>query len=539
MAEKTLKVKYVGDEASLKRTVAGIDRMHASLGSKVRGIGTTVARGLGTAAKASGVALLAIGGFALKAAAEAQTVGAQTRAAIESTGGAAGVTAKQVDALATSIQGYSGISDEAVASGANMLLTFTNIKNAAGEGNDIFDQSTKVLADMSTALGTDMKTSAIGLGKALNDPVRGVTALRRVGVSFTEAQEKQIAAMVKAGDTMGAQKLILGELTTEFGGSAKAIGSTFTGQLNIAKETVGNALESIGGTLITKLGPILPTITNAIMSLVNIVGPVLGQLLGVVAKTIGELLPILAPVVRVLGTQLAGVVRQLAPLLKQLLPPLAQLVKAILPLVPLGIRLILLVLKPLIPVINFVITRALVPLVNAFVDVVRFIVGKVQPTLKVMAGVFRSVFGGIKDFVLGVWDAIWGGIRTVINFVIGGLQTLINAGIRAYNFVANLPFNPMDPVAAVTLPRLAHGTRSFAGGAAVLGERGPEIAALPRGTRVFDAAQTRDMMGGGVVVNITVQGSVVSEAELVETVRRGLVRLGRRNGTLGNALGLA
>ena len=34
-----------------------------------------------------------------------------------------------------------------------------------------------------------------------------------------------------------------------------------------------------------------------------------------------------------------------------------------------------------------------------------------------------------------------------------------------------------------TIPRLATGTRDFGGGWAMLGERGPELARLPRGTR--------------------------------------------------------
>ena len=75
------------------------------------------------------------------------------------------------------------------------------------------------MLDMSVALGQDATQSAIQLGKALNDPVKGVTALRRVGVSFTAAQIKQIKTLVATGKTLQAQKLILRELNQEFGGS--------------------------------------------------------------------------------------------------------------------------------------------------------------------------------------------------------------------------------------------------------------------------------------------------------------------------------
>src|SRR5262245_9044625 len=76
--------------------------------------------------------------------AESQKVMAQTNAVLRSTGNAANVTAKHVDKLATSISRYSGIDDEAVASAENLLLTFTLIRNHAGKGNDIFDQTVKV-----------------------------------------------------------------------------------------------------------------------------------------------------------------------------------------------------------------------------------------------------------------------------------------------------------------------------------------------------------------------------------------------------------
>jgi phage-related minor tail protein len=69
------------------------------------------------------------------------------------------------------------------------------------------------MTDMSVALGTDASGSAIQLGKALNDPIKGVAALQKVGVSFTESQKEQIKTLVETGDTLGAQKIILGNST--------------------------------------------------------------------------------------------------------------------------------------------------------------------------------------------------------------------------------------------------------------------------------------------------------------------------------------
>lgn len=191
------------------------------------------------------------------AAAEANRVSAQTQAVLKSTGSTAGVTEGQIGKLANQLKHMSGVSDETIQSGQNMLLTFTNVRNEVGKGNNIFDQATKTMLDMSVALGQDTKSSAIQLGKALNDPIRGVTALRRVGVQFTKAQEAQIKKLVETGDVMGAQKLILAELGKEFGGSAKAAGDALTPMQKLAIH-MGDFQETIG----LKLLPVIETLTG-------------------------------------------------------------------------------------------------------------------------------------------------------------------------------------------------------------------------------------------------------------------------------------
>lgn len=168
---------------------------------------------------------------------------AQTEAVLKSTGNAAGVSADQVKALSEAIEGNSVIDAEAVTAGQNLLLTFTNIKNGVGAGNDVFSQTTKTMADMATAMGTDPKNAAMQLGKALNDPVKGISALSRVGVTFTADQKKQIETLVKSGKTMDAQKIILAELNKEFGGSAAASANTFEGAMFQVKDMLDGVLE--------------------------------------------------------------------------------------------------------------------------------------------------------------------------------------------------------------------------------------------------------------------------------------------------------
>ena len=200
--------------------------------------------------------LVEFGKQAFAEAEEAQKVGKLTEQVIKSTGGAAKVTADHIGELAGKISAKTGIDDEAIQSGENLLLTFTKIRNEVGKGNDVFDQATMVVTDMSKALGQDMKSSSIQVGKALNDPVKGITALSRVGVSFTAGQKAQIKNFVKTGDVMSAQKVILKELNTEFGGAAAAMATP----ADKAKVAWGNFKEALG----TALMPVIDRVSHAL-----------------------------------------------------------------------------------------------------------------------------------------------------------------------------------------------------------------------------------------------------------------------------------
>ena len=237
----------------LEIIIEGDDRTKGAftgIKSALSGLGGLATKGL--AIGAAGAAAAAVGlaaglGLSVKEAMEAQQVQAQLEAVLKSTGGIAGVTAEQANKLATNLGNLTRFGDETVLSGENMLLTFTNI------GKDVFPEATQTMLDMSQALGQDVTASAMQLGKALNDPVQGVTALRRVGVQLTDAQEEQIKAMVESGDVMGAQKVILAELRKEFGGSAEAAGNTFAGQLDRLRNSFSNTAESVGNALLPSI----------------------------------------------------------------------------------------------------------------------------------------------------------------------------------------------------------------------------------------------------------------------------------------------
>jgi len=213
---------------TVNKALGGLGKLEGRFGK----IGGIAQKGVGNAIRnierlgvVAGVALTAAITAGVRSLGVLQRTNAQTAAVIESTGGKAGVTAAQVRDYAEALEEVTTADDKAIQSAENLLLTFTGI------GSTVFPQATKAVVDLGIAMAggdianADFKSSAIQIGKALNDPIKGVGALSRVGVSFTEQQKKQIKVLVKSGDVMGAQKIILKELETEFGKAGAAAGT--------------------------------------------------------------------------------------------------------------------------------------------------------------------------------------------------------------------------------------------------------------------------------------------------------------------------
>ncbi len=141
---------------------------------------------------------------------------AQIEAGLKSTGYAAGMTMQSIGDVAKQISSNSKLSRTDLLSMQSILVTFPDITSKT------FGTASQAIADMSVRMKQDLSSTAVQVGKALQDPERGITALRRVGVNFNKEQTEVIKNLVANGKKAEAQTLILKELNTEFGGSAKA-----------------------------------------------------------------------------------------------------------------------------------------------------------------------------------------------------------------------------------------------------------------------------------------------------------------------------
>ena len=189
----------------------------------------------------------------------------QLEARIRSTGGAAGLTSEELQKFASQLQSVTTIGDEATIKMQSILLSFTQIK-----GQTVKD-ATKAIQDVAAAMygGTDggLQQAAIQVGKALNAPIEGISALTRVGIMFTDQQKEQIKKFTELGQVEKAQKIILQELQVEFGGSAQAMRNTPFGEMTALGNNFGDTLEYLGKALAESLNPELIKLNNNISSI--------------------------------------------------------------------------------------------------------------------------------------------------------------------------------------------------------------------------------------------------------------------------------
>jgi len=235
--ERKVTVKIEGEESGLNSSL-----------NRSQGLFDKFKKQAVIAGAAVAAAFVAIGVKAVKAFEEAEVAQKKTLAALKATGSQAGVTANDIFKLSSEIQKYTTYGDEAITNVQTSLLKFTNIKK------DIFEPTTRAIVDMAAALGTDLNSAALYVGRALEDPIQGMTLLRRSGINFTGEQKEQIKALLQGNDVLGAQTIILNELQSKFAGTAQTMANG-TGVFTQIKEDIGDIFEQIGEVIFRFIQP--------------------------------------------------------------------------------------------------------------------------------------------------------------------------------------------------------------------------------------------------------------------------------------------
>ncbi|HSF93783.1 MAG TPA: phage tail length tape measure family protein [Thermohalobaculum sp.] len=224
-------------EGPLGGTAARFNSLNAAIGR----FGVVGAAGIAAAAGLTAAFL-----STTTAASRAEQRMFRVNAILEATGRASGLTAFEIDRFATELGNATLTSRNAVREAAGALLTFRSV------GGEAFFETLTLAQDLAATFGGDLRANAIQLGKALEDPVTGLTSLRRVGVSFSESQKELIQDLAESGRLLEAQRVILDELGRQVGGAGAGEAQGLAGKVDTLAENWSLLNEQLGDTGLAK-----------------------------------------------------------------------------------------------------------------------------------------------------------------------------------------------------------------------------------------------------------------------------------------------
>lgn len=583
MASRRLEVVIAGNASDAvralgqtERAVGQFDRTSTRAGSRFSqswrtGIGE-VGRSITGLVAGAGLGMFFRG--AISEAEEARAVMRQTSAVIESTGGVAGVTADHLSELAGQLSDIAAVDDEVIQQGGNVLLTFRNVRAEGG----IFDDALASALDMSAALGTDLQPNVMALGRALNDPIAGISRLTRMGVTFTDQQKEQIAAMVAVGDTAGAQRIILEELAAEFGGAAEA-NATASERMSVAW---GNVQEAIGTLLLPAFSAASDAMAGVSAWFTDLDQGTQGLVAGVAALTVAFAAmwatfgaPVTLAVAGIaaiaaeyywLYTNVEQVRAGVNAVWQAIQVFAASALAAIRsidwkPLIDSGRELWaqiqslgqefggwanvaraagVVIGAAILGVIAFLraTLAVLVPVISAFIRLGAITLAGIRMAI----GALRTAVDGVTGAVAGAWSWVQklassslGGIISAAYQLAGPFISAANAArglLSALSSIASRILS-MPSLPSINLPFFANGTESAPRGLAVVGERGPELVAFKGGERVWSNADSMRLAGVGtatagttIIVHVNGTGTPRDGQAVVDALRT----YERRNG---------
>lgn len=513
----------------------GIKQAQSALG----GFGKAVA-GFG-AIVAGAFAVRAIGNFAAETIRMGQEV-LQSNAVLKQVAKTTGQFGGELDSVTNRLIKFAdaqelrlGVDAEVVKSVQAQLLSFKALGKSAGEAGGTFDRATKAAFDMAMVLKRDASGQAIALGKALEDPIRGITALRKGGTTFTEQQQEQIKTLVQSNRLLDAQALILTEVESQYGGAAEA-GALYSDRFRLGLEQIK---ETIGISL-------LPSFQNFVEYFLTNVVPPLTEFFEVkfptLLRDIGATFSALQPAFEQVGdaireafniadenTLLEGMLINLEKLgknenfltfLQQMITGFAKLLPDLVLLVPLMLQLA----QQVVPLL----LQVLPPLIS-FVDKLANVFGYVNAELEDAFGnadSFQKQIIGLTEVVttnipvLGSYNKMW---QNITDSIFGAVRALADYMTKVQGVPSNIRF----PVPSTTGAR-ANGGRVTGGMPYLVGEMGPEIFQPGRGGNIVP----NDKLAGGgtsIVINVTA-GMGTNGAQVGEQIVNAIKRYERTSG---------
>ena len=276
MAGLTVKIK--GDASQFDKTMSSVKGTIASISSPLAAVGK--------AGLAIGAAFTAAAGAVGYAAYKLNSIGEEGRASdakLKNVVSTMGLFGNQADVVATRLLDVAdatarkiGVDDDLIASTQAIVMSFEDIGKSADVAGGLFDQVTKAALDMSVLFGGDATSYAIQLGKALSDPEKGLTALKKTG-ALTRADIERIGGeFKKTGDKGKAFAEIIGAINRQVSGQSEAVARSS----EKIKVSLGQIVETFAKPFsegFTQLVPALESVFPAISAKAYEMGQVVGS----------------------------------------------------------------------------------------------------------------------------------------------------------------------------------------------------------------------------------------------------------------------
>jgi phage-related protein len=312
----------------------------------------------------------------------AETANNRLTQTLSNAGDATGAWSARQQDLAESLGKQVGVQDEVIKQGQAILGTFHAVAGTAGDAGSTFDRATLAAVDLSAAGFGSVESASTQLGKALQDPATGLTALTRVGVSFTDAEKEKIKALQESGDMLGAQDVLLKAIEGQVQGTATATADT-SARMAVAWQ---NVQEKAGGVFRKVFEPLANFAIDTLFPVLEKVADFIGGLFDGAGDGGGALGGI--------GESLAGLGAAFSDLMEAAKP-----------------------------VFDFLM-EVLGPVFRSLID---GFVARLQGLIEIVSGIFASVGPILLGWITSAWNAIVNGIRERID----AIRSLVSAGWEA------------------------------------------------------------------------------------------------------------
>lgn len=425
-----------------------------------------------------------------------------------------------------------GVDAEVIKQVQAQLLSFKALGQSAGEAGGMFDRATKAAFDMAMVLKKDAGAQAIALGKALENPIKGVTALARGGTTFTDQQKEQIRTLVESNRLLDAQALILTEVESQYGGAAEA-GALYSERFRLAvdqiKETIGIALiPSFEAFVNWFIANVVPTLTVFFET-------ELPRLIDAASAKMAELQPLFSTIGDIFreafdiaeeDTLLQGFLDKIVALgenesfitfLEQVVQGFVELLPSLIQLIPELIKLAEVLIPVMIQLLPFLVFL-LQQVANVF-DYFRQRAEENNGTMKDTLQLFLDQMVMFKPLI-----TLWSDFVKIIQNATRAFIDLFNASKKTEGLVTPRTGTQLPPARV-----RAAGGRVTGGSPYLVGEVGPELFVPGRGGNIVPNNELG--MGGGPTYNITVNaGMGTNGAQVGEQIVNAIKRYERVSG---------